>query len=60
MKITIRDGCANGGMMDSLSIYPAEDEDDVTCEVAEEAWREWQAFLKQHNKWERFWDTKLR
>lgn len=63
MKVGISDGCANGGMMDSLDIHPLEDEPDwepyYTVEVTAQKWEEWQSFLKLHNKWERFWDNKM-
>lgn len=63
MKVGINDGCAHGGMMDSLSIHPLKEEKGwqpmYTVEVTEEEWAEWQAFLKLHNKWEGFWDKKM-
>lgn len=61
LKIGITDGCANGGMMDSLSIYEMEDGDEpyFTTTVTAEKWAEWKAFLKLHDKWEQFWDAKL-
>lgn len=62
MKIGINDGCANGGMMDSLSISPLDTnpgwEPNYTVEVTKEEWAEWQLFLKEHRKWEHFWDKK--
>lgn len=65
MKIGINDGCANGGMMDSMSISPFTPEDKnweptYTVEVTEEQWAEWQAFLLLHDRWESFWDTLMR
>lgn len=62
MKIGIWDGCANGGMMDSLSIHEYEEgngEPYAIAEISEKKWAEWQAFLKEHNKWELFWDREL-
>lgn len=49
MKVGINDGCANGGMMDSLSIAPLAEEPDWepywTVEVTDQEWAEWEAFL---------------
>lgn len=65
MKVGIWDGCANGGLMDSLNIDaltgdPAQDGQPVsTVEISEEKWKEWEAFLKLHEQWERFWDKAL-
>lgn len=66
MKVGINDGCANGGMMDSLSIdeFTEEDETDgwtpaYTVEVTEAEWAAWTAHLKEHKKWERFWDKRM-
>ena len=62
MKIGIWDGCANGGMMDSLSISPYKENDGepyAIAEVTEEKWAEWKAFLKEHDKWSVFWDKEL-
>lgn len=63
MKIRINDGCANGGMMDSLSIRPDEGGDDsygTLVDVTDEEWSRWQEFLKLHEHWEVFWDRGLR
>lgn len=62
MKISIWDGCANGGMMDSLNIKPFVEGNGkpyAVAEVTSELWAEWQAFLKEYNKWELFWDNEL-
>jgi hypothetical protein len=63
MKIGINDGCANGGMMDSLSIGKMEEDPDwepfVQVEVTEEEWTSWEVFLKEHEKWETFWNNKM-
>lgn len=63
MKIGINDGCAHGGMMDSLTISPMKEDKDWKpewiTEVSQEEWDNWQAFLKEHNKWEMFWYSKL-
>lgn len=63
MRIGINDGCAHGGMMDSLTIHPMKPREDWepywVTEVTDEEWSQWQAFLDQHNKWERFWDSKM-
>lgn len=57
MKIGINDGCANGGMMDSLSIEPMEPgwEPMVVVDVPDEKWAEWLTFLKEHNTWDKYW-----
>lgn len=63
MKIGINDGCANGGMMDSLSISPKEEGDwdpMYVVEVTNEEWAAWEAFLREENKWDLFWDGKCR
>lgn len=62
MKVGIWDGCANGGMMDSLSIdkfTPGDGQPYAVCEITDEQWEEWEAFLKLHDKWEAFWDKQL-
>ncbi len=63
MKVGINDGCANGGMMDSLSIETLEGNEDWEpywiAEVTDEEWMNWRAHLKEHAKWEKFWDKKL-
>jgi hypothetical protein len=49
--------------MDSLSIEPMEDNKDWRpywiVEVTDEEWKNWQAHLEEHFKWEKFWDRKL-
>lgn len=64
LKVGINDGCANGGMMDSLSISLLSEDPDWEpfrkAEVTQEEWDSWQAFLKEHDKWELFWDKKMR
>lgn len=64
MKVQIQDGCANGGMMDSLSIDLVDEGEEVhphsfVTEVSPHEWARWEAFLKEHDMWERFWDKKL-
>jgi hypothetical protein len=63
MKVGVNDGCAHGGLMDSLSIEPMEDNKDWRpywiVEVTDEEWKNWQAHLEEHFKWEKFWDRKL-
>ncbi len=61
-KIAIWDGCAHGGMMDSLSIHPYEEDDGVptwVADVSEEDWTAWELFLKEHGKWDVFWDKQM-
>lgn len=61
-KIGINDRCANGGMMDSLSISPLAEDDGwepmYTVDVTDEEWSAWQAHLKEHDKWADFWYNK--
>lgn len=62
MKIGIWAGCANGGMMDSLSISPFSEDDgepDAVYDCSYAEWTEWKAHLKEHTKWARFWNDKL-
>lgn len=62
MKIGIWDGCANGGMMDSMSMSPyvgGNEKPYAIADIPEEIWHNWQVFLKEHDKWERYWDQLL-
>lgn len=64
LKVGINDGCANGGMMDSLSIALMSEEPGwepyYTAEVTEREWQEWLSFLEAEIRWARFWDKKTR
>lgn len=63
MKIGINYGCANGGMMDSMTMTPIDGRDPgwkppYIVEVTEAEWEEWQVHLRAHGRWEEFWDNK--
>lgn len=63
MKVGINAGCANGGMMDSLSIHKMDEDEDwnpeCMVEVSEEEWALWEAFLELHSHWSNFWNNRM-
>ena len=62
MKVGIWDGCANGGMMDSLNIdefVEGNGQPYAVVDIPLAKWEEWQAFLELHNNWEHYWDRHL-
>lgn len=64
LKVGINDGCANGGMMDSLSISLMSENPDwepyYQTEVTQQEWDKWITHLRAHAEWERFWDKRCR